>query len=80
MDTHVIWARKEGGRLNIEWSPVRNYPLPFGAEIITTTERCDRKIVLEWCRKQRDNGMSYEQLKTACEGDRCSNVSRVALG
>ena len=67
MDTYVIWARKEGRKLNIEASCARYAPLPYGAKAITVVERQDLVIMLDWCRKKRDNGWSVERMRAACE-------------
>lgn len=66
MSEIVIWAVKEGKTYRAGVSDAKISPIPFSAEIITRTQKCDERIMLEWVKKRIKRGWPIDKIKAAC--------------
>jgi hypothetical protein len=66
MRTYVLWALPKDRRLQIGASCSRYAPLPFAAEIITTVDAQDLRLMRRWCERRARSGWTIERLRAAC--------------
>jgi hypothetical protein len=68
MREFLILAVPDGGtRPHISACPIKRYPLPFGAEVITRVLEPDLDMMLSWTKRQSNRGWSVGRIKAACE-------------
>lgn len=62
----VLWGIPEEKRLRIGVSDLRKSPLPFGADVITSVEACDLRMMRRWCERRARRKWSVEKMRTVC--------------
>jgi hypothetical protein len=63
----ILAVSDGGGRPRLSACPMKRYPLPFGAEIITRVVEPDLDMMLSWTKRQSDRGWDVRRIKAACE-------------
>ena len=70
MEFIIYWRQLEvGGKIEIGYQDIRNYPLPIGAEPIVTVDWEDVNITVKECRKKVRKGISLFKLRREYSDD-----------
>ena len=63
----ILAVHGGGARPRISACPVKRYPLPFGAEVITRVVEPDLDMMISWTKQQSNRGWDVSRIKAACE-------------
>jgi hypothetical protein len=63
----IFTVPARGRRVRVAAYPMNKYPLPFGAEIITSVVEPDLNMMMSWTKRQTKRGWSTDKIKAACE-------------